>query len=248
MKNLAAALVLGVSAMSASADFPIEHEEDRNYLGMEIRDYLLENPEVIIEAIQIWEQRRHRAEAHAQALAVDRFFDEIFFDVNSWVGGSLEGAPTIVEFLDYNCGFCRRAHDDVQFLLAEDGNIRFVVKEFPVLGPDSEMASRFAIAVHRLYGDDEYKAVHDAMITFNGPIDIPAIESLIERMGFDIDRLEVEMLGDQVSNIIAANRELAQRLGINGTPGFIIGKTVYEGLQSYEAMVDAVELSRMLDN
>ncbi|MDE0304154.1 MAG: DsbA family protein [Albidovulum sp.] len=246
--SLAASLFFLAAAIPAAADFPIESEEERGHLEMEIRNFLLEHPEVLIEAMQVWEQRQRLAQAQAQALAIDHFSNEIFFDEDSWVGGALDGFPTIVEFVDYNCGFCRRAFDDVQNLLAEDGNVRFVVKEFPILGSDSEMASRFAIAVHRLYGDEDYKSVHDAMITSDGPVDIPAIEALIAERGFDIDRLENEMLGERVSGIIATNRELAQILGISGTPGFIIGNSVFQGLQSYEAMVDAIELARALDN
>ena len=248
LKSVAAALALCIAAIPAAGENFFVDENNRALLREEIRTYILENPELLIEALQKWERNQLQAQAEASDLNLDLFSDEIFYDEDSWVGGALDGTPTMVEFLDYNCGFCRRAHGDVQQLLEDDGNIRFVVKEFPILGQDSELASRFAIAVRRIYGDDVYKSVHEAMITSDVPADLSAIEVLIAEMGFDLDLIESEMLGEQISQIIATNRELAGNLGINGTPGFIIGDTIYQGLQSYEAMASAVESSRELNN
>ena len=238
--SIAAALALFFTANPAAAEFSIESESERSSLQTEIRSYLLENPEIILEALQIWEQRQQFVKKQAQAFVVEQYYDEIFFDDDSWVGGSLDGSATIVEFIDYNCGYCRRAHDDVQRLISDDGDIRFVVKEYPILGQDSELAAQFAIAVRRLYGDEAYRSVHEALITLEGAADILALESLVDELNLDIEGLEAEMLSDKVTSVIETNRSLAFALGINGTPGFVIGKSVLQGMQPYEVMQDTV--------
>jgi protein-disulfide isomerase len=166
--------------------------------------------------------------------------DALFNDGFSFVGGNPDGDITIVEFMDYRCGFCKRAFAEVEELLALDGNIRFIVKEFPILGEASVLASRFAIATHQVAGDAAYKDVHDAMMTLRGDVTLDALTRLSE--GFDLDTAAIlaTMDSDAVTQVIAANRALADRLQITGTPTFVMEDQMVRGFVPLDQMQDMV--------
>ncbi|MEM1005944.1 MAG: thioredoxin domain-containing protein, partial [Pseudomonadota bacterium] len=145
----AAPALLGLSLITGPAqalDLNAMSEDEKAQFGAQVRDYLLENPGVIVEAITLLEQQQAVAEAQADKELVAANAEELFNDGYSWVGGNPDGDITLVEFLDYRCGYCRRAVPEVASLLAEDGNIRLVIKEFPILGDASVQSSRFAVA------------------------------------------------------------------------------------------------------
>ncbi|OYX24042.1 MAG: hypothetical protein B7Z10_10010 [Rhodobacterales bacterium 32-66-7] len=137
--------------------------EERAAFQAEVKAYLLENPEVLVEAMGILQEREYAAELARDSEIITAQSSEIFASPNDWVGGNPEGDITLVEFMDYRCSYCRKAHDEVQALIRTDGNIRFILKEFPILGPESLVPSQFAIAVRMLYGDDAYKALKTAL-------------------------------------------------------------------------------------
>jgi protein-disulfide isomerase len=151
---------------------------------------------------------------------------------------------TIVEFLDYRCGFCRRAHPEVEALIAADSNIRLIVKEFPILGEQSVISSRFAVATLQLAGDDAYKAAHDALIAVRGELDERALRQIAVGLGLDADAILAHMGSDEVSQVIADNRALGQRLQINGTPSFVFADQVMRGYLTLDQMQALVEDAR----
>jgi protein-disulfide isomerase len=227
------ALALDPSAsMSAS---------ERAAFRAEVRAYLLENPEVLMEAIQVLESRRQDQLASADAQLLAENHDAIFADGQSWIGGNPEGDITIVEFLEYRCGYCKQAHPEVNQLLRDDGNIRYIVKEFPVLGPQSDLAARFAISVLRIAGDTAYGAVHEALMTFRGEISEASLSALAERMSLDTRAILAGMAAPETEAVIAANAALAARLQISGTPGFIFETEVVRGYVPLEGMVGLVD-------
>lgn len=204
-------------------------DSERAAFGEAVRDYLLENPEVIVEAINVLEERQNQAQAQADIDLVEQHADALFEDGFSWVGGNPDGDITLVEFLDYRCGYCRRAHPEVAQLLAEDGNIRLIVKELPILGEASLISSRFAISVKQNAGPDAYKQVHDTLMEFSGdPTDV-ALRRIAEGLGLDADEILAGMEADSVTEEIAATRALAQRLQINGTPTFVLQDELLRG-------------------
>lgn len=206
----------------------------------EVRDYLLENPEVIMEAVAVLEARQAADQESADAQLVQVNADDIFADAGSWAGGNLQGDVTLVEFVDYRCGYCRRAHDEVAQLVELDGNIRLVLKEFPILGEESVLASRFAIAVRQVAGDDAYKAMHDALIMRRGPISVPALAGMASEAGLDAAAVMARMDAPEVNAVIAANHSLAQRLQINGTPTFVLGDKLVRGYVPLDGMTALV--------
>ncbi len=240
------ALALCFAASSADAfDIEAMTEQERDIFRSEVRDYLLENPEVLMEAIAVLEERRAAEAAANESAMLEQYRAQIFDDGYSWVGGNPDGDVTIVEFLDYRCGFCKRAHPEVQALLSGDGNIRMIVKEFPILGPESELASRYAIATKIVEGDAAYANVHDALMLWDGPVNEGALGRIAREAGIGgHEAVLAEMNSDEVSGIIAANRLLGQALQIQGTPSFIMGDVFVRGYVDLEQMKSIVESVR----
>ncbi|WP_415184125.1 DsbA family protein [Phaeovulum sp.] len=202
---------------------------DQAAFGDAVRDYLMANPEVLVEAIGVLETRQQAAEAGNDKVLVQANAADIFDDANSWVGGNPDGDITVVEFLDYRCTYCRKATSEVDTLINTDGNIRFVIKEFPILGQESELSSRFAIAVKQLAGDDAYKAAHDALMEFRGAITLDSLSRLAKDLGQDPAPIMLRMNEDSVSDVLRANRQLGERMRISGTPAFVMGGQMLRG-------------------
>ncbi|KNX42476.1 DSBA-like thioredoxin domain protein [Roseovarius tolerans] len=234
----AAALSLPLALPAQALDLDNLTEAERATLHAEIRAYLLENPEVIMEAVAVLEERQAQGQAQADVDLVRANADAIFNDGHSWVGGNPEGDITLVEFMDYRCGYCRRAVDQVNGLLEDDGNIRFIVKEFPILGEDSVLASRFAIATQQVAGDEAYKSVHDALMAYNGAMNDTGFTRLADSLGLDANAIVAAMDSEAVTEVIAANHALGQRLQISGTPSFVMGDQMLRGFLPQDAMQD----------
>lgn len=247
MRRSLLALSLGASllATGAGADGLTDMSDaEREAFRAEVRAYLIENPEVLMEALDVLQQRQDAAAAAAEQVAMDANRDFIFNDPNSWVGGNPNGDITVVEFMDYRCGYCRKAYEEVASLIAADGNIRFVVKEFPILGEESVASARFAIAVRMLHGDEAYEAAHDALITLRGSPDADTLGRLAEDLGLDAAPILQKMASDEVTSVISANHAVAQQLNITGTPTFFVGDTILRGYLPEEQMRAIVEEAR----
>ena len=219
---------------------------DRAALREEMRAYLLENPEVLVEAMQVLEQRRLIETEENERLMVSQLAPQIYDDGFSYVGGNPDGDVTLVEFWDYRCGFCKRAHAEVQELVRSDGNIRMVVKEFPILGPDSTLTSRIAISALINEGPEAYKRLSDAMMTYGGPINDAAIDRLAKSADVDIDAIRADLENPEIDRRISETMNLARSLQVSGTPTFIIGSKVVRGYLPLDEMREVVALSRSL--
>ncbi|WP_298936028.1 DsbA family protein [uncultured Ruegeria sp.] len=240
----AAPALLGLSLLTSPAqalDLNAMTETEKAEFGAQVREYLLENPDVIIEAINILEQRNAAAEAETDKELVAANVDELFNDGYSWVGGNPEGDITLVEFMDYRCGYCRRAVPEVASLLSEDGNIRLVIKEFPILGDASVLSSRFAVATKHVAGDDAYKQVHDALMEFSGDPSEVTLRRISDGLGLDSDAIIAAMDSEQVTDEISQTRALAQRMQISGTPSFVLGTEMLRGYLSADQMLQIAE-------
>lgn len=247
MIRFAAPALVALSMVAGSAqalDVSTMTDAERAAFRAEIRAYLMDNPEVIMEAVNLLEQRNADAEATADLEMVKANADELFNDGYSWVGGNPDGDITLVEFLDYRCGYCRKAMPEVTELLAKDGNIRLIVKEFPILGEASMISSRFAIAVKQVAGDDAYKMVHDALMEFTGDPGEVALRRLSDGLGLDSDAILAQMDSAEVSAEIKRTRELAQRLKISGTPTFVLHDEMLRGFLPGEQMAAMIAHKR----
>ncbi|HEX9858396.1 MAG TPA: DsbA family protein [Paracoccaceae bacterium] len=240
----ALALATAFAAPLGATDLAGMTDAERAAFGAEVRAYLMENPEVLMEAIAVLEQRQQQAAVADDLALLQANADEILNDPESWVGGNPEGDITVVEFMDYRCSYCRKAHDEVAELISSDGNIRFVVKEFPILGEQSVLSSRFAIAVRQLAGDAAYKQAHDALMTLRGDTTKETLERLAGELGLDAPAILARMDAPEVTAVIEANHALAGRLQISGTPTFVIDETMVRGYVPLDGMRQIVEGQR----
>lgn len=242
-------LSLGLSAATLATpalalDLNTMSDAERAAFRAEVRAYLMDNPEVIMEAVSLLEERQAEAQAQADVDLVAQNADAIFNDSFSYVGGNPDGDITLVEFMDYRCGFCKRAFGEVEKLLEADGNIRFVVKEFPILGEQSLLASRYAMATKLVEGDAAYKSIHDALMSLNGDISLPALRRLANSFGLDSDDIESRMEDDQITEALQTNRALAQRLQISGTPTFVLEDELLRGFLPFDQLQTIVDEKR----
>ncbi len=223
---VATALAAGPAAAFDPASMSAAERAD---FGAAVREYLLANPEVLVEAINVLDARQAQAAAASDKDLVAANAAALFDDGYSWVGGNPDGDITLVEFTDYRCGYCRQAHAEVAELIASDGNIRFIVKEFPILGPESDLSSRFAIAIKLIAGDDLYKQAHDRLITLRGTANEESLSQLALDLGQDPVAVLARMNTDEVSAVIDSNHALARIMQISGTPTFVVGDEMLRG-------------------
>lgn len=238
------ALAFGLAAPAQAFDLTQMTEAERDAFRTEIRSYLLENPQVLIEAMDVLEAQQQKAQTITDVALAQANAEWLFNDDFSWSGGNPDGDITMVEFLDYRCGYCRRAHPEVAELVASDGNIRIISKEFPILGEQSMLASQFAIATKIIEGDDAYKTASDSLMTFRGDISGESLTRLSDALGFDTEAILDEMTSSEVGRIIDENRRLAQRLQISGTPTFVIQDQMLRGYVPLNGMQEIVEQIR----
>ncbi len=237
---LAATLALPVAAM----DLTELTDAERAQFRAEVRAYLMENPEVIMEAVNSLQAREAEAAAQADFSLVTDNSDAIFDDGFSFVGGNPDGDIVLVEFLDYRCGYCKKAHGEVASLIETDGNIKWIVKELPILGDQSVLASRFAVATKQVAGNEGYKALHDALMEFNGDVTLTTLRRLAETLSLDADAIEAKMSSEEVTREIDETRALAQKLQISGTPTFVMKDEMLRGYLPFDQMQALVDEKR----
>jgi protein-disulfide isomerase len=235
------ALLTGLLALPVAAEMTTE---ERDALRAEIRAYLVENPEVLVEAMAVLQEREALAELERDAMLVQSNASDIFASPSDWVGGNLQCDITLVEFMDYRCSYCRKAHEEVKELVSSDGNIRYVIKEFPILGEATLASSQFAIAVRLLHGDDAYKAAHDALITLRGEPTAETLGRLATDLGHDPAPILEKMGAEEVMAIISANHALADGMQISGTPTFVLKDQMLRGYVPLEDMRGIVAKAR----
>jgi protein-disulfide isomerase len=237
---LAAGAAISFAGTAASQSADAATPLDRAAVETIVREYLLANPEILQEAFAALE-RKQAAEQEAQRVAaITDQRDIIFNSTRQVVLGNVDGDVTLVEFFDYNCGYCKRAMGDLVRLLKEHPDLRVVLKEFPVLGRGSTEAAQVAIAVNAV-APERYLDFHIALLSHEGPIDRAAALDVVEQLGLPLDKISEVMTGPLVSETIEEVYGLATALGINGTPSYVIGDKVLVGAVGYETLAADVE-------
>ncbi|MBL4646451.1 MAG: DsbA family protein [Rhizobiales bacterium] len=208
-----------------------------------IREYLIENPEVIAEALEMLEIRSKQKEENARNEALASMQDLIFNSDKQVVMGNPDGDVTVVEFFDYNCGFCKRAHKDMVDLMAEDKGLRIVLKEFPVLGQGSVEAARIAIALNAM-APELYEEFHMKLLLNPGAANLDKALNVAESLGVDIQELESIVNSELPSQTIQEVYQIADTLGLTGTPSYVIGKQVVFGAVGVERLRASIAEAR----
>ena len=206
-----------------------------------VREAIRENPAIVMDAVQLLEQRQQVAEqAQAQTVLRDRR-DLLERDPNAPVLGNPDGDVTVVEFFDYNCPYCRRVMPEVQALLEEDPNVRLVYREWPILGDGSVFAARAALAARK---QGKYEEFHWAMMGMNGRAEEDSVLRIAREVGLDIDRMRADMQAPEVDMHIETSMELTRALGFQGTTSFVIGHALVPGLVEKDVLADQVDRAR----
>jgi protein-disulfide isomerase len=228
-------LVAAPPARAAETPMPA----DRQALEQVIHDYLINHPEVLIEALKAGDARmKAQEEAEARAQIV-KHQDELIRDAKSPVGGNPGGDVTIVEFFDYRCPYCKQVEPALEALLKEDSKVRVVYKEFPILGPESLVASRVSLAAWK-QSPPKYARLHAALMGSQGALSEDSILKAAEAAGLDLAKIKADMRTAEIEALIKSTYELAEALDIRGTPAFIIGNGLAPGT------VDLPMLRRMV--
>lgn len=209
--------------------------------GERVRAYLLEHPEVIMEAVQIYQDRQQAAQAETAKSTITARSDTLFHDPASPVGGNPDGDVTLVEFFDYNCPYCRVAAPVMTELTKADPNLRVVYKEFPILGPVSEIAARAALAAER---QGRYQAFHDGLMQQEGNLTEDRVFEVAAQVGLDLPKLTRDMADAATDRALQETHALALSLGINGTPGFVIGDQIIPGAVERKTLEDLIAQQR----
>lgn len=207
------------------------HEPD---LDARIRDYILEHPEIIVEALEVLSQR----EAQAAVLRKLAQFPDLFTRPPELGLGDPDAPVRVVELFDYRCIPCKAAHPQLQALVAANPQLRIEMRHLPILSPGSERAARFALAVLDLYGPDRYAAVHARLWTLKGPLNTTGFTRIAEQEALDMDAVEAAMDAPWIDDRISTNRDLAIALEIRGTPAFISENSVAFGVSDLQALAD----------
>jgi len=244
---LCAALIIGGALLAAGATTPARiavpaatassDTGDKGAFGKRVRDYLMANPEVLVEAMQELERRQDSQRDTVAQKAIQQHKSELLADPESPTGGNINGDVIVVDFNDYQCPYCKRAHQALKSVVAADGKVKVVYKDLPILGEPSRIAALAALASVK---QGKHVAFHDALMEFSGKLDRARILEIATSVGLDVAVLEKDMEDPKFKQLIERNMALAGALGVRGTPAFVIGDQFVPGA------VDAAALKQMI--
>ncbi len=237
---LAGAMALSLSTGVASAADTLSPAQ-QDAVKEVVKSYLMENPELVIDAIQAWKEKQAAVQAEQQKKAIATLNDSLKQNSNAPFLGNEKAQSIVVEFSDYNCPYCKRAYPGIKELLAEDGDIKIVMIEFPVLGPNSQIAAKAALAANM---QGKYTAFHEGMMDTKTRLDEQGVLGVAQKIGLDMDKLKQDMESPAVAKELESNALMARSLGISGTPAFVIGDQLVPGAVGKDKIKALVDKSR----
>jgi protein-disulfide isomerase len=243
IRPLALAAALALAALPAAAqDFSTAQ---RGEIEKIIKEYLIKHPEVLQEAMAELEKKQQVAETEKARSAIKNHSDALFNSPRQVVLGNPQGDVTFVEFFDYNCGYCKRALNDMVEIMGKDPKLKVVLKEFPVLGPGSVEAAQVAVAVRMQdKTGKKYLEFHQKLLGGRGQVDKAKALATAKEIGLDMTRLEKDLKSDEVSKTIEESMKLAEALGLNGTPSYVIGNDVVIGAVGQAQLSQKIQAAR----
>jgi protein-disulfide isomerase len=245
MIRLATLLAAAMLAFATPASAQSFSEPQREEIGKIIRDYLLKHPEVLQEAMAEFEKRQQLAEAEKAKVAIKTHAEAIFNSPRQVTLGNPQGDVTFVEFFDYNCGYCKRALEDMMQLMSKDPKLKVVLKEFPVLGPASMDAARVGVAVRMQdKTGKKYLEFHQKLLTGRGQVDRARAMAAAKEVGLDMARLEKDLKSDEIDASLQESMKLAEALGLNGTPSYVINNDVVIGAVGLATLSAKIQAAR----
>jgi len=235
--------LLFASSPLCAADEPLSAAR-KGEIGDIIKDYLMTHPELIQEALSALDQKQKDAEISAQKTALSTLSSDLAKAENGVVLGNPAGDVTMVEFFDYNCGYCKKSLSDMMGLMKDDPKLRVVLRDFPVLGPDSVEAALVALSLRKQFKADQYMAFHQKLLLSRGRVGKDQALQVARELGADMTRLTKDMDSGDTKPLIAATMRAADALRIGGTPSFVVGDGVIVGAVGQEALASAIKSVR----
>ncbi|KAA5606315.1 DsbA family protein [Roseospira marina] len=224
----------------ALADEPLTEAQKQAVRDL-VRETLLDDPEIIAMALEALQDRQRADETAKARAAIQEHMDALTAAEPGAVLGNPDGDVTVVEFSDYQCGYCKRVFPDLMTAVETDGNVRLVIRELPILGPDSVMAARAAVA-SRAQG--QYPAFHKALMALRGGLSEASVLQLAAEVGLDVEQLRADMADPELDQRFQSNVTLARALGITGTPAFVIGGDLVPGAVSLDRLKELISAAR----
>lgn len=216
---------------------------DRKQVETIVREYLLDNPEMLLEMQGALEAKQKEQQRVAHLDVIKQSKDEIFNSAFDGIVGNPDGKVTIVEFYDYNCGYCKRAQADMHALTKANPDLRFVLKEFPILGPDSQQAHVVSMAFRKLM-PEKYGEFHDKLLGGEGRAGEASAVKLAIELGADEAKLREGMKDPEIVEVFSRTYDLANRLSISGTPSYIVGNEVVFGALGQEVLAEKIAAAK----
>ena len=241
---LAAAATAALLLLPAPSRAQTFSDTQRGEIEKIIKDYLISHPEVLEQASAELEKRKQLAEAEKAKTEIASHAKTLFYSPRQVTIGDTKGEVTLVEFFDYNCGYCKRALTDLTAIMKDDPKLRVVLKEFPVLGPGSIEAAKVAVAVRMQDSGDKYFKFHQLLLGGRGQADEARALQAAKDAGFDMARIRRDLQSDEVKAAIDENMKLAEALSLNGTPSYVVGSEVVVGAVGLDALKQKVNMAR----
>lgn len=231
---------LAMLGASSAADAKEITDAQKAEIEVIIKDYIMNNPQTLLDAVEKYRMEQEKMmEKNAKDSLAE--YKDYFKRDDLPMAGNPNGDVTIVEFFDYNCGYCRKAFEDVVKIIEADSNVRVVFVEMPILSPSSKTMAQIALAAHM---QGKYFEMHTALMDHRGNQSNEAFMKLAENIGLDMEKLKADMQSDIITANIGKSADMGRALGIRGTPGFIIGDEIYPGYIGLESMKKAVADAR----
>ncbi|MGL4967877.1 MAG: DsbA family protein [Inquilinus sp.] len=236
-----AAVAIASPSVSAQQSSPVVDPAQKEAIEQVVRDYIRAHPEIVVEALDAYQAKKDEEERSAKAQTLTSRAEEIFRSASSPVIGNAQGDVTLVEFFDYQCGYCKRAQPDLERLVKQDSGLKVVLKEFPILGPASVTAARASLAAQK---QGKYLEFHTKMMGLKGQLTDDVIYETAKQVGLDLDKLKQDMNDPSVVAELRANMDLAEALGVQGTPAFVINDQIIPGAVGFDALKSQIDKDR----
>ncbi|MEO4040333.1 DsbA family protein [Hoeflea sp. CAU 1731] len=246
-KRFATLLFAGVASICVVLPSQALDDSEKEELGSFIREYLIANPEILFEVQKAYEAKQEVLQKEKSRDIIANASETIFNSPNNVILGNPEGEITIVEFFDYNCGYCKRALKDMEDILANNSDVRFVLKEFPILGDDSVAAHRVASALH-IVAPEHYAEFHRSLLGGHGRANEEAAMEIALSLGVDEAALKAAMDDPSIEKGYRETFQLADMLGISGTPSYVVGDETVFGAVGVQQLASKIENVRNCDS
>lgn len=203
-----------------------------------VKDYIMENPTVIMDSVDQYQQKSMRDKA---AEGIKNNTDSLFKDDKAPFLGNKDGDITIVEFFDFNCGYCKKVLPELQEVVKSDPNLKVVFRDYPILSDSSKTASKWALAAHK---QDKYFPFHAALMDHKGPITDDVLVKVAGDVGLDIAKAKTDIGGTEILIQLEKNNQLATQVGVRGTPAFVIGDELFPGALPADELKKLIAIAR----